>query len=194
MEKMNLTFEVDGKKIAEMVVKERIVKEMDLNIRMEENKQMANSIANGLSSIYEKKVDWLVDTDNVAEFHIYYNKYDYKIVRINLLKSENEVYLRRDEYIEVIRYMLLERVFDNLYTIYQASTLEKVVIDMLEECKDNDFYIMNGLLCHQGVDLFNLSEIEEYHVYTGEDMILTLYEDDVKYLILFNENRVEEVE
>lgn len=184
-----LSFEIDGKKIAE-----KAIKEMNPNVRMEENKQMANSIANGLFSILKKKVDWLVDSDNVAEFHIYYNKYDYKIVRIKLLKSENEVYLRRDEYIEVIRYMLLERGFDNLYTIYQASTLEKVVIDMLKECKDNDFYIMNGLLCHQGVDLFDLSEIEEYHVYTGEDMILTLYEYGVKYLILFNENRVEEVE
>lgn len=189
MEKVNLSFEIDGKTIAEISVKE-----VNPNIRMEENKQMANSIANGLFSILKKKVEWLVDGDNVAEFHIYYNKYDYKIVRIKLLKSENEVYLRRDEYIEVIRYMLLERGFDNLYTIYQASTLEKVVVDMLKECKDNDFYIMNGLLCHQGADLFDLSEIEEYHVYTGEDMILTLYEDGIRYLILFNENKVEEVE
>lgn len=175
---------------------ERIVKEMTLGERMKKNKNIALAITGELSEILNRKTDWCVDGDNVAEFHIYKDKYDYDVVKIKLLTQENRQYLETYEYIEVIRYMLLERgLKNNLYTTHKASTLEKVIIDMLKECKeDNDFYIMNGLLCHQGVDLFDLSEIEEYHVYTGEDMILTLYEDGIKYLILFNENRVEEVE
>ncbi len=182
-----LSCKVDGKTIAE-----KSIKEMNLNVRMEKNKKVANAICKNLECELNmrSKVDYIVDGENVCELHIYINDYDYIIVRIKLLTEENKTYLEIEEYVAIVMFILKEKDDE----IHRASTLEKVVIDMLEECKDNDFYIMNGLLCHQGADLFDLSEIEEYHVYTDEDMILTLYEDDVKYLILFNENRVEEVE
>ncbi|GAA0768686.1 hypothetical protein GCM10008908_09330 [Clostridium subterminale] len=190
MEKEVFKFEVkvNGKEIAE-----KVMKEMNKNIRMEKNKKVANAICKSIQDELHmrRKVDYIVDSENICELHAYINDYDYLIVRIKLLTQENKSYLEIKEYVDIVMFILKEKDDE----IHRASTLEKVLIDMLEECKeDNDFYIMNGLLCHQGVDLFDLSEIEEYHVYNGEDMILTLYEDDVKYLILFNENRVEEVE
>lgn len=156
-----------------------------------------NEIRTDLGRILNCKVLWIYSTDYL-QFNIYSEEKqnDYKIIIVKRFVNEEELSEKTLCSIEMIYVNeVYEKYINRDYKVHKASILENVVIDMLEECKeDNDFYIMNGLLCHQGADLFDLSEIEEYHVYTGEDMILTLYEDDVKYLILFNENRVEEVE
>ncbi|WP_346913799.1 hypothetical protein [Clostridium sp.] len=190
MEKMNLTFEVDGRELAKVIMKERLE-------TVNKRREMMNEVRRDLRIILNCKVLWSY-LDDYFQFNIYNEEKqnDYKIITVKRFENEEEL---SEKTLCSVTMLYVREVYKKYtckdYEIHKASILEKTIIDMLEECKeDNDFYIMNGLLCHQGADLFDLEDIEEYHVYTGEDMILTLYEDGVKYLILFNENRVEEVE
>ncbi|WP_346886468.1 hypothetical protein [Clostridium sp. UBA4395] len=186
-----LSCKVDGKTIAE-----KAIKEMNLNVRMEKNKKgidnmlITKEIADNLSLELRRKVDWLVDSDNVAEFHIYYNNsnYNYDVVKIKLLTWRDREYLEIKEYIELIKYVLK----NEMYTTYKASTLEKVVVDMLEENETEDIYILNGLLTNGDLE-FCLKDIKEFHVYNDEECIMRIYNElDGWYVIDFYNGTIEE--
>lgn len=180
MERLEMVFEIDGKTIAE-----EVIKEMNLNVRMEKNKRIANVIAKDLSLKLNKKVDWCVDSDNWLEFHVYTTAYDYKIAKIRILTKEYE---EIKEYIKVIKYMLES----NMYIEHRASTIEKVIVDMLEENETKDVYILNGLLTNGDLE-FCLADIKEYHVYNGEDCLMRIWDElDGWYVINFDNGTIVE--
>lgn len=132
---------------------------------------------------------WSIDTDNIAEFYIYENDYDYKNVKIKLLTEENRHYLEIEEYLEIIKYML----DNNIYIEHKASILEKIVVDLINKNESENLYVFDGKLCTSNQDYeWELADIKEFHIYDDEDSLIKFYNeyDKCEYIVSFMHDEV----
>ncbi len=178
MERINLSFEIDGNKIAEMVMEKRL----------ETVSKRCKCIKSILEDELESKVDFMADGEGNVKFNIYVNKYDYYSVSVNINKGRFEHNNR--EVVLYVTYMLENRIEE--LDFYKAPPVEKVIVDMLEENESEDIYIMDGLLICEGLE-FCLKDIKEFHVYNGEECIMRIWDElDGWYVIDFADGTIQE--
>ncbi len=171
MERMNLSFEIDGKTIAKMVMKERL----------ETVSKRCTCIKNELEEKLETKVTYGASSDGSAKFNIYVNNHDYYSIYLNVNKNID---------IDSIDYIVRNRIEE--LDFYKAPVVEKVIIDMLEENKCEDIYIFDKILCYGDLE-FCLEDIKEFHVYQGEECLMRIWDElDGWYLIDFEKDVIEE--
>ncbi len=178
MEKMNLSFKIDGRELAKVIIKERL----------ETVSRRCKCIKSILEDELESKIDFMADNEGNVIFNIYDNKYDYYSIYININKGRFEHNNR--EVVLYVTFMLENRIEE--LDFYKAPPVEKVIVDLLEENESEDIYIMDGLLIREGLE-FCLKDIEEFHVYNGEECIMRIWDElDGWYVIDFINGTIEE--
>ncbi|MEG1141999.1 MAG: hypothetical protein RSE41_06100 [Clostridia bacterium] len=186
MEK-RVSFEFDGREIARSIMNERIVKEKSLNerihksVKLEIIRRKCNWLKNEWEKEYETKITYEACANGNVKFNIYANEYDYYSVSIMI-----DEYTTMSEIINIITFMLENRIEE--LDFYKAPTIEKVIVDMLEENECENIYIMDGTLIYEGLE-FCLEDINEFHVYNDEECLMRIYDE---YIIDFEKDVIEE--
>lgn len=177
MEKMNLSFEIDERKLAKMVMKERL----------ETVSKKCKCIKSSLELDLGTKVDFMADSEGNVKFNIYVNKYDYYSINVNI----NEGRFKNNNRVMVYIVSMFANRIEEL-DFYKAPPVEKVIVDLLEENESEDIYIMDGLLIYEGLE-FCLNDIKEFHYYNDEECIMRIYDElDGWYIIDFANGTIEE--
>lgn len=175
MERREIIFEIDGKKIAEKIAK------MVMEERLETVNKRCTCIKNELEAKLETKVTYGASNDGSAKFNIYVNNHDYYSIYLNVNKNID---------IDSIDYIVRNRMEE--LDFYKAPVVEKVIIDMLEEKKIEDIFIFDGVLFYNDLE-FCLKDIKEFHGYNDEECIVRIWDElDGWFTINFDNANIEQ--
>lgn len=190
MEKMNLSFKIDGRELAKVIIKERLE-------TVNKRRELMNEVRRDLGRILNCKVLWSY-ADDYLQFNIYNEEKqnDYKIIIVKRFENEEEL---SEKTLCSIEMMYVNAIYKEYtsgnYKVHEASILENVVIDMLEENKCENLYMLDGKLCTSNQDYeWELADIKEFHVYNDEDSLIRFYDiyDKCEYIVSFMHDEVQE--
>jgi len=191
MEKMNLSFKIDGRELAKVIIKERLE-------TVNKRRELMNEVRRDLGRILNCKVLWSY-ADDYLQFNIYNEEKqnDYKKIVVKRFENEQEL---SEKTLCSIEMLYVNEIYKKYtcedYEVHEASILENVVIDMLEENKCENLYMLDGKLCTSNQDYeWILEDIKEFYVYDGEDSLIKFYDefDECEYIVSFMSDEVQEL-
>ncbi|GEM_PF-1720657 len=191
MERREMVFEIDEKKIAEMVMEKRLE-------TVNKRREIMNEVRRDLGRILNCKVLWSY-ADDYLQFNIYNEEKqnDYKIIIVKRFENEEEL---SEKTLCSINMLYVREVYKKYtcedYEIHKASILENVVVDLIDKNQSNNLYVLDGRLCTSNQDFeWKLEDIKEFHVYDDEDSLIKFYDtyDECEYIISFMHDEVIEL-
>ncbi|AJA49549.1 hypothetical protein CPAST_c34880 [Clostridium pasteurianum DSM 525 = ATCC 6013] len=147
----------------------------------QQQKELGNEISSKLTEILGKKVEvgFLLGKDKGFIFDIFDDKYDYKKIQLNYLKD-----IESDLYISYI----LDALKQEKYEFHESTPEERYVIDILEETKSENLYIIDGILCNIGNEYeIDLSCVDALSYNRPECNIYITSDEEQFYIDLVNE-------